>query len=170
MALYEIVWSDSPSSLVSAESVGSALRIVRSEFGEERIFDIDEIAEVRSDNFVLVRRCGRVYENLVKPSFRFCGDSTVRVFLVRRKDDSDQAVVVVEDIQELPGLLLWHFDYLDDEACSLGERVVESWEQNSCRFELLELDTASQGVLLAYEYCCCVPAEEFDALEDKGRS
>ena len=152
MALYEFNWSDLPSVLVCAEHTGRALHLIKQTFGEEPLFEIDEITEIRDDNFVLLHHKGLLRRDLIQPSFRFCPHQNPRCFLVRHHDAPQQeAALILEHISALPSLVLWHFALLDEEAILDDALVLAAWEEHHHDFQLLEIDTLNEGILLVYE-------------------
>lgn len=149
-------WRDAPSLLVSAVSAGQALTLMRRELGEEKLEDLEGFSALEVDNFLVVRRCGKVRVELQPLSFRFCPRSSRRLFLVRQQSvPFEEAVVLVEQLLELPPLVLWHFGLLEEEECEDEELVRMAWERVHDQFALLEIDTEGTGVVLRYEYCRC---------------
>jgi hypothetical protein len=155
MALYEATWTDAPAVVVGANNAGQALHFLHRDLGAERLTALDDFLEIKPDNFILVRRCGGVYEDIVAPPLKFCPQSPTRIFLASHLRSQERCVVVVEHITELPGLVLWHFDYIKEEECYYQDAVLEAWDRYGDHFSLLELDTSATGILLAYDYCLC---------------
>lgn len=170
MPLFEATWPDSPSVLLSAFTAGEALHYIRQNYGADMIFQLDELVEIQSSNFLLARRCGRIVPDLQRLSYNLCPESASRVFVVERKPQSakdsyggvaqERCVLIIDDIEELTPLLLWHFDYLNENDCQNANLVWEQWSRVRGLFRMYELDTLQPGVLLSYEYCCCTPKTE----------
>lgn len=154
MPLFEASWDHSPSVLLSAPSAGAAIFEIQSKRGAETLYQMRELNEIQPDNFLLVRRCGMVYEKQPIPH-KFCPGSSMRVFRVSRYHDKEEAVILVDHITELPALVLWHFDHISQEECLHDELVSELWQRHNSSFSLLEVDTESTGILLCYDYCRC---------------
>ncbi len=155
MSLYEATWNDAPSILLSASNTGEALRYISQEFGQGAVFQLEDLVELKPDNFIIVRRCGTLHTQLLPLSMRFCNDSEHRAFVVTNNQTNQQAAFAIHQLQELPSLVLWHFEVLSEEECQSYDLVRETWDNQSQQFNLHELDTATPGILLVYSYCCC---------------
>lgn len=159
MSLYEATWSDAPSILLSASTTGEALRYIGQEFGHGALFQLEDLVELRPDNFILVRRCGALHNQLLPQPTKFCPYSLHRAFVVRHISSGQQAAFAIHQLQELPALILWHFELLEESECIQHARTCEVWQQKSQQFSIGELNTETSGILLIYNYCCCPPTD-----------
>lgn len=156
MPLYEMTWRDAPSLLVSAFSAGHALSLLRDALGDDRLALLEDFNPLHVESFVVVRRCGKIFLDLLSPAFRFCPEASHRVFLIRQQHAPfEQAVVLVESLAELPPLILWHFGLLEEDECQDEGLVRAAWDRLHDHFALLEIDSEGSGPLLRYEYCAC---------------
>lgn len=159
MSLYEATWSDAPSILLTASNTGEALRYISQEFGQGALFQLEDLVELQPDNFILVRRCGTFHHQLMPIPMKFCPYSLHRAFIVRHISSGQQAAFAVHQLQELPALVLWHFELLKEEECIQHAKTKEAWEQKAKQFTIHELNTEESGILLIYNYCCCPPSD-----------
>jgi hypothetical protein len=163
MPLFEATWPDTASILISAYTTGEALHYISQCFGSEALYQLDELLEVKTANYLLARRCGHIYPDLSALPVALCSEASIRVFIAdykpseRHLHNNERAVIVVDNIDELPSLLLWHFDLLAEDDAFDDDMVIECWSENASEFQLLELDTEQRGVLLSYDYCNCQP-------------
>ena len=159
MSLFEAVYQDAPSLLISAASMGEALRHISNEFGLKAIYQLEQLLELQPDNFVLMRRCGALHHY---SSYKSCPSSEHRLFLVRHPLSSEQAIFSVTDVKYLPLLILEHFELVRRDERNL-EGVLRLWNKYQREFLILEINTEMSGVLLIYNYCCC-PEEAHQVL------
>lgn len=164
MPLFEAIWPEISSILISAHSAGEALLYVKQFFGADAIYQLDELIEIKSTSFLLVRRCGRISTDVSSLSYNLCPDSAERVFIVEKRGhglsssrSAERSVIVVHQLNELPSLVLWHYDMISEEDCLNGDLVCELWEQLAGLFRITEVDTQRPGILMSYEYCNCPP-------------
>ncbi len=152
MSLFEANSQDAPSLLISASTVGEALKFISREFGQKALYQLDEIIELQPDNFILMRRCGL----LTSQNFLLahCPESEHRIFFVRDIESSEEAILSVNSIKYLPFLILNHFEKLSSQVYKL-EEVLKIWPQYQDKFYIYEIDTQSKGILLIYSYCTC---------------
>lgn len=152
MPLYEVTWTHNPSVLVSASSTGKALHWLQEAFGPQCLFDIQDLLPIEEESFLLVHRDGWIDHEQYPPSLRFCANQSPRCFLVHHHEEpSRKAAFVVDHISTLPSLILWHFEVLDEASVVEESRVLGAWERYHSQFQLLELDTESEGILLLFE-------------------
>lgn len=164
MPLFEVTWLDAPSLLVSATSAGNALQWVKQTHGTQSLFSIQDLLAIEEDNFLLVQRDGWIDLEQSPPRFRFCPEQTPRCFLVHHHDEPQRkAVFVVDHISNLPALILWHFEILDEAAVCEESIVLNTWDTKHNTFHLLELDTENEGVLLIFQDDTNTTEEESDA-------
>ena len=155
MPLYEISWLQHPSVLISATNVGQALLYLSQELGLQKLYQIDELTELKPDSFLLVRRCGALHTPTAKIPYAFCPNATPRLFLIHNTSNKEESILVIDDLYELPALVLWHYEKLSELECQNEEEVQRAWKKYQQQFRLLEIDTKHQGLLLSYEYCRC---------------
>ncbi|HAA54737.1 MAG TPA: hypothetical protein DCE42_08255 [Myxococcales bacterium] len=167
MLLFEASWLERPSFLLCAHNMGEAIRLLHDALPVDELFRLDDLHEIHPDDFLLVKRCGKLHTAEQAP-LRFCPTSKTRVFRVIYPAKQEESVYVVSHISELPALVLWHHELITEEEFHQEDLILSKWEHSNQDFSLLELDTSQAGILLRYEYCCCVlPKERFDSPHSK---